>query len=335
MCFPRQVRPSISRAVDGHLDLEVLLQPVAQEFPLLRLRRNKIYKWVRLWEEATLMRLEKCLDLGGVACWRLRGRALKAGSTWQTRVSGEVWIWLNRGGEGMIWGAEDRMYLRPGMYAIFGEDEEERWRWTRLPGQHEAEVVVVSRAWLARRLGGSVEHVHPRYAEWLKGGGKVAFSGLMTGPERDLEEGLRGMDGALPGAAMRAEAKILEWAAVRLFREGRADAGAGFCHRIGSADPVDRALARLAARLAEPIDLGRLGRECGASPTHLSRMVKRRTGKTLREHQRRLRISAACEMLEEGASVTEVAMDVGYRSLSHFAKAFRTETGKAPGEWGR
>lgn len=281
------------------------------------------------------MRLERWLDLGGLACWRLGGRAVQAGSTWQTKVSGEVWIWLNRTGEGVIWGSEDRMYLRPGMYAIFGEDEEEKWRWTRLPGEHEAEVVVISRAWLARRLGGSAEHVHPRYAAWLKGGGKVAFTGLMTGPERELSEGLMTMAGEAPGISMRAEARILEWAAVRLFRAGRSDAGAGFCHRIGRGDPVERALSELASRLAEPIDLQRLGRECGASPTHLSRTVKQRTGKTLREHQRRIRVSAACDMLEEGASVTEVAMEVGYRSLSHFAKAFREETGKAPGEWAR
>ncbi|GAA5479644.1 HTH-type transcriptional activator RhaR [Haloferula helveola] len=279
------------------------------------------------------MRLERWLDLGGVACWRLVGRSVRAGSTWQTKVSGEVWIWLNRSGEGVIWGSEDRMYLRPGMYAIFGEDEEERWRWTRLPGEHEAEVVVVSRAWLARRLGGSAEHVHPRYAEWLKGGGKVAFTGLMTGPERELSDGLRGMNAEKPGTAMRAEARILEWAAVRLFRAGRSDAGAGFCHRIGRSDPVERALSVLSSRLAEPMDLARLGKECGASPTHLSRMVKQRTGSTLREHQRRLRVSAACEMLEDGSSVTEVAMDVGYRSLSHFAKAFREQTGKAPSTW--
>jgi AraC-like DNA-binding protein len=250
-------------------------------------------------------------------------------------VSGEVWIWLNRTGEGMIWGAEDRMYLRPGMYAIFGEDARDRWRWTRLPGEHEAEVVVISRAWLARRLGNTVAHVHDRYADWLKGGGKLAFSGLMTGPERELAEGLRGMDAEQPATPMRAEARILEWAAVRLFRTNRSDGGAGFCHQVGHTDPVRRALLSLESRLPEAIDLQRLGRECGASPTHLSRMVKRQTGQTLREHQRRMRISSACEMLEAGMSVTEVSMEVGYRSLSHFAKAFREETGRTPGEWAK
>lgn len=281
------------------------------------------------------MEWERWLAWSGVSCWRLRGRAAHGGSTWQTPVSGEVWIWLNRQGEGVIWGSEDRMYLRPGMYAIFGEDEPERWRWTRLPGDHEAEVVVISRAWLARRLGNTVDHVHERFASWLRGGGKMAFSGLMTGPEQDLAAGLGRMVAGQPGVAMLAEARILEWAAVRLFRTGRGDGGAGFCHRVSPSDPVSRALLLLESRMAEAIDLGRLGRECGASPTHLSRLVKRQTGLTLREHQRRLRIAAACEMLDGGHSVTEVSMEVGYRSMSHFAKAFREEMGCPPAAWTR
>ncbi|GAA5483084.1 HTH-type transcriptional activator RhaR [Haloferula sargassicola] len=281
--------------------------------------------------------LKRWIDLSGVSCWRLGGRSVHAGSTWQTRVSGEIWLWLNGGGEGVIWGAEDRMYLRPGMYAIFGEDTEEKWRWTRLPGDHQAEVLVISRSWIARRLGGTSQHVHPRFSQWLTGGGKLAFAGLMSGPEKELMEGLQWMTGSEPGASLRVEARVLEWAAVRLFRTGRSDAGAGFCHAIRSrTDPVKRALAVMEERLAEPMDLKTLGRECGVSPTHLSRMVKQRTGRTLREHLRRIRVAHACELLSvSGTRVTEVALDVGYQSLSHFAKAFREETGKSPGEWAR
>lgn len=278
------------------------------------------------------MELEKWMDLGGVSCWRLSGHEAKAGSHWQSKVEGEIWLWLNVAGEGMIWGSEDRMYFRPGMYAIFGEDEAEKWRWTRLPGDHQAEIVVISRAWLARRIGSG--HVHPEFGKWLEGGGKLAFAGLMTGPEKDLELGLAGLSADEPGAALRVEARVLEWAAVRLFRTSRSDVGAGFCHRIGKAGSVERALLLLQQRLADPIDLADLGRQCGVSPTHLSRVVKQKTGKTLREHQRRLRIESACELLrKEDSRVTEVALDVGYQSLSHFAKAFREETGKSPREW--
>jgi len=279
------------------------------------------------------MEITRWLEVAGLMFYRMHGSRSGGGTTTESRVAGEVWIWLNRLGEGVIWGTEDRMFLRPGMYAIFGDDAGDHWRWTRLAGDHDLEVIVISRAWLSRRLGTSLAHVHPRYRAWLEGGGKLAFAGLMTGPELDLEAGLRAMHGGSPGVEMLAEARVLEWAAVRLFRDSRADGGAGFCHRIGRIGPVRRALADLQERLAEPIQLTELGRRCGAAPSHLSRLVKKQTGRTLREHQRRLRIEAARELLEGGASVTEVAYDVGYRSLSHFAKAFRAETGRLPGEW--
>ena len=49
---------------------------------------------------------------------------------------------------------------------------------------------------------------------------------------------------------------------------------------------------------------------------------------------RRLRIERACEELDSGKmNVTEVALEVGYQSLSHFAKAFREETGESPSKW--
>ena len=278
--------------------------------------------------------LERWLDVGGVSCWRMEGRAQRAGSTWQRPIEGEVWVWLNRTGEGMIWGAEDRMFLRPGMYAIFGDDSGGRWRWTRLPGEHSVEVVVISRAWLARRLGGREGLVHPDFSRWLGEGGKLAFAGLMTAPEKALADGLAGLDPGEAATPLRIEARILEWAAVRLFRRGRGDAGAGFCHQLGVPEPVERALRLLEARMESPLDLADLGKRCGVSPTHLSRLVKRRTGRGLREHQRRIRIESACELLRDpGARVTEVALEVGYQSLSHFAKAFREETGKSPSEW--
>lgn len=280
------------------------------------------------------MEWELWWELAGVKAWRVEGLSRRAGSRWQHRMEGEIWIWLNVEGEGVVWGQEDRVFLRPGMYAILGDDRGERWFWTRLPGRHRAVVLVIARPWLARRIGERAGLLHPDFLAWLKEGAKLAFAGLMTGPEKRLEESLRGFDPAVPGGAMLAESRVLEWAAVRLFRRDRADQGAGFCHQVGPAGMVERALRVLATRAGGEIQLAELARQCGASPTHLSRLVKRRTGRTLREHQRRLRIEAACELLrEEDARVTEVALEVGYQSLSHFAKAFREETGKSPSEW--
>jgi AraC-like DNA-binding protein len=62
--------------------------------------------------------------------------------------------------------------------------------------------------------------------------------------------------------------------------------------------------------------------------------VKQETGKTLLLHLRALRIEKASEMLSENhMNVTEVALEVGYQSLSHFSKAFSQERGMTPSQF--
>ena len=46
-----------------------------------------------------------------------------------------------------------------------------------------------------------------------------------------------------------------------------------------------------------------------------------------------IRMDAAADMLAKGASVTETAYAVGFSSLSHFSKAFRSIRGMAPKQW--
>jgi AraC family transcriptional regulator len=119
-----------------------------------------------------------------------------------------------------------------------------------------------------------------------------------------------------------------------LFRAAPGDGGGGFCTVLRDRDPVKRAIQLLRERLDQPLDLGLIAKEVGVAPHHLSRRVSSETGITLQRHLRRLRIERACEALDSGKmNVTEVALEVGYQSLSHFAKAFRDETGEPPGKW--
>ncbi|MCB1133081.1 MAG: helix-turn-helix transcriptional regulator, partial [Verrucomicrobiae bacterium] len=98
--------------------------------------------------------------------------------------------------------------------------------------------------------------------------------------------------------------------------------------------PVKHVLQLLRGRLDQPLDLSALAREVGVSPHHLSRLVRAESGATLQHHLRRLRVEHACGLLDSGrANVTEAAYSCGYQSLSHFAKAFREETGRTPREW--
>lgn len=270
----------------------------------------------------------------GVSCGRLTGRVKSAGCRWRQAAEKEVWLWLNREGSGLIWGKGERFVLKPGMYAMTGGGEYEEWTCVRYPGAHQVELVKLSREWLAEHLGRQPAWLHPDMARWLAQGGRLAFCGLMGQWEKDLCQTLQ--NGAEEGGAeaMLAEAKLLEWATVRLFRSRSGDAGAGFCSSVRQRDPVRQALDVMLSRLDQPLELEALAREVGLTPNQLSRRVSSETGMPLQRHLRRMRIERACQQLLSGRnSLTEIAQKIGYPNLSRFTQAFLEETGQVPQDW--
>ena len=73
-----------------------------------------------------------------------------------------------------------------------------------------------------------------------------------------------------------------------------------------------------------------LARQAGASLRTLERCFLAETGLSLGEWRRRVRLFHALHQLQGGASVTEVALDVGYQSVSAFSQAFARQFGKSP-----
>jgi AraC-like DNA-binding protein len=130
-------------------------------------------------------------------------------------------------------------------------------------------------------------------------------------------------------------AKTLEILSLHLFRQPKEEPRF-FCSMIKSNAHrhVREALTLLEGRLEQALDLKKLARDVGCAPPYLSRLVKQETGKTLLLHLRSLRISKAAEMLSQNRfNVTEVALEVGYQSLSHFSKAFSLEKGMTPSQF--
>lgn len=76
--------------------------------------------------------------------------------------------------------------------------------------------------------------------------------------------------------------------------------------------------------------LDQVARRAGASPRTLARLFMRETGLTFTQWRIRLMLVTAIERLARGASVTEVAADLGC-SPSSFAYMFRTNLGVPPG----
>ncbi len=73
-----------------------------------------------------------------------------------------------------------------------------------------------------------------------------------------------------------------------------------------------------------------LARASGASLRTLERCFLGETGVSVGEWRRRVRLFHALRLLEAGTSVTEVAFDVGYASVSAFSQAFARQFGSSP-----
>lgn len=103
---------------------------------------------------------------------------------------------------------------------------------------------------------------------------------------------------------------------------------------ITSADEkfLERAMAVVEAHISEAdFDVETFGWKVGMSRKHLHRKLKALTNQAPREFIRTLRLQRAARLLEQHAgNVTEVAYEVGFNSLSHFAKAFKEQFGVLP-----
>ena len=97
-----------------------------------------------------------------------------------------------------------------------------------------------------------------------------------------------------------------------------------------------RALAReielvLSGEFARPLSLTDLAGRVGASVYHLCRVFRAVTGSTMHQYRRRLRLRAALAAVTGGdATITEIAVGLGFPSHSYFTNAFRAEFGVLP-----
>lgn len=85
------------------------------------------------------------------------------------------------------------------------------------------------------------------------------------------------------------------------------------------------------SRLGEELRLRDLAGAAGLSEYHFCRAFRHATGLAPFEFVARLRVEEAKRRLREtDAGVLEIAIDVGYRSASHFSQLFRRQVGLTP-----
>jgi AraC-like DNA-binding protein len=103
---------------------------------------------------------------------------------------------------------------------------------------------------------------------------------------------------------------------------------------VPRSEALRRALAIMQARLDEGPRLDELAAEVAMAPRSLARRFMGEIGMTWGEAQRRMRMIRAIEAMAEGErTVADIALSVGYSSLSAFNAAFRDFTGQTPTEF--
>ena len=98
---------------------------------------------------------------------------------------------------------------------------------------------------------------------------------------------------------------------------------------------IGRAQRYIRLHLPERMTLDRIAHEAGSSSYHFARLFNAYVGETPFEFLRRLRLVMALRMLQEDsdASVTEIALSVGYDTSAAFNKAFRKALETNPGDF--
>lgn len=98
---------------------------------------------------------------------------------------------------------------------------------------------------------------------------------------------------------------------------------------------VQKAVNVVENNISDPnFDTSLMAKEVGISRMLLNTKLKALTGLPTGEFIRTLRLKRAAQLLEQGyGNVTEVAYEVGFQSLSYFAKSFREQFGKTPSQY--
>lgn len=97
------------------------------------------------------------------------------------------------------------------------------------------------------------------------------------------------------------------------------------------AERAEAAKLYLASRISEAVTLDDVASAVNASPFNFARIFQQQTGMPIHRYLTVLRLRAALECIADPqADLTDVALDLGFSSHSHFTDVFRREFGATP-----
>jgi AraC family transcriptional regulator len=141
------------------------------------------------------------------------------------------------------------------------------------------------------------------------------------------------MDGWLPGRGLRLDCLVVDLL-VGLHRAAGSPVPTPPAVQPRQREAIEAVRRHIDAHLGEDLDLATLAALGHTSPFHFSRLFRAVTGLPPHRYLRRARIERAEQLLAGGdATVTQVAHQVGFSSVSHFIATFRRHSGMTPGQY--
>jgi AraC family transcriptional regulator len=96
---------------------------------------------------------------------------------------------------------------------------------------------------------------------------------------------------------------------------------------------ADRTKLVLAGDLSRRWTLAEIAADVGVSPVYLTQVFQQVEGLPLYRYQLRLRLARALDLLGEYDDLSQLGLDVGFSSHSHFSAAFQQAYGRSPSEF--
>jgi len=97
---------------------------------------------------------------------------------------------------------------------------------------------------------------------------------------------------------------------------------------------VGKALDFMRHNLHRVISRDQVARHAGISPSHFSRLLKERTGRSFTELLRQCRVDLACDLLGRTEKpLAQIADDCGFCDQAYFTRVFQSVKGITPGQF--
>ena len=96
---------------------------------------------------------------------------------------------------------------------------------------------------------------------------------------------------------------------------------------------MDRAKLVLTSDLARRWTLAEIAAEVRCSPVYLTQVFQQVEGMPLNRYQLRLRLARALDLIAQYDDLTNLSLELGFCSHSHFSASFREAYGRSPSEF--